>query len=186
MNKAQFIQHLIIRSCPAVDKIQPAIAYGESVWDELTKAGYGDKKPTEARELKQDAYAGLNPAQKQSFDKFWTVFNYKVGKNRAALRWMQLGDLSREQYQKIISAARSEANRDFKDQARKHAEGWLNDQRWQDYEPNADQPDNREFIRINSELIGIKQLYNQTKDPALEAAIKKLEEKLRALRYAPA
>jgi hypothetical protein len=185
MNKAQFIQHLIISACPAADKTQSAIAHGEWLWDALTHAGYGDKKPAEPRELKHDAYTQLSTAQKASFDKFWTAFNYKVGKSRAALRWAQLGELSVPEYKKIIAAAKQEAQRDFKGQARKHAEGWLSERRWQDYEELAAQPDNREFMRINSELVGIKQLYASTKDPALEATIKKLEDRLRALRHAP-
>jgi hypothetical protein len=182
MNKAQFIQHLIIRACPEADKTQSAIAHGEWLWDALTQAGYGDKKPAEPRELKHDAYTQLSPAQKASFDKFWVTFNYKVGKSRAALRWAQLGELSVAEYKKIIAAAKQEAQRDFKGQARKHAEGWLSERRWQDYEDLAAQPDNREFMRVNSELVGIKQLYASTKDPALEATIKKLEDRLRALR----
>lgn len=182
MTKAHFIQQIIIRTCPGVDKIQPAIAHGEWLWEELTKAGYGDKAPAQPREIKADYYSQLTGLQKTCFDKFWAAFNYKTGKQRAALRWLQLGELDSNGYQKIIAAAQKEAQRDFKDQARKHAEGWLSERRWQDFDQAPGQADQREQLKLISELNGLKQLYASSKSESLQASITQKEAQLRALR----
>lgn len=182
MNKAQFIQHLIIRACPSADKIQPAIAHGEWLWEALTQAGYGDKAPIQPRELKDDYYSQLNSRQKAAFDKFWQTYNHKIGKQRAALRWQQLGELSADDYQKIIAAAAKEAQRDFKGQARKHAEGWLSERRWQDIEQAPGKTDQRAYLTLMSELNGLKQLYQSRPNDSLRDAITKKEAELNALR----
>jgi hypothetical protein len=182
MNKAQFIQHIIIRTCPGHDKIQPAIAHGEWLWDELTQAGYGDKAPAQPRELKDDYYSQLTGPQKIGFDKFWSAFNYKTGKQRAALRWGQLGELDVNGYKKIIAAAEKEALRDFKGQARKHAEGWLSERRWQDTEQEPGKTDQREYQKLTSELNGLKQLYQSSPNESLLASITKKEAELNTLR----
>lgn len=182
MNKAQFIQHIIIRTCPGHDKIQPAIAHGEWLWDELTKAGYGDKAPAQPRELKEDYYSQLRGLQKTCFDKFWATYNHKVGKQRAAMRWQQLGELDVDTYKKIIAAAGKEAQRDFKDQARKHAEGWLNERRWQDLEQDPGKTDQREYLKLTSELNGLKQLHQSNPNESLQASITRKEAELAAIR----
>lgn len=185
MTKAEFIQQIIIRTCPGKEKIQPAIAHGESLWDELTKAGYGDKKPTkpkQSRGLKDDAYTRLNHRQKAFFDKFWDAFDYKAGKNEAAQRWAELGDPTDDGYQKIIAAAIKEARRDRGEQSRKHAQGWLGDLRWMDYDTAGGKQDNREFMRLNSELNGLKQLQASCPSDSLKASIEKIETQMAGLR----
>lgn len=182
MTKAHFIQQFIIRTCPGKDKIRPAIAHGEWLWAELTKAGYGDKAPTQPRELKEDYYSQLTGLQKTCFDKFWAAFNYKTGKQRAALRWGQMGELDVSGYKKIIAAAEKEALRDFKGQARKHAEGWLSERRWQDFDQAPGKTDQREYLKLTSELNGLKQLYQSGPNESLMASIAKKEAELRTLR----
>ncbi|TAN71590.1 MAG: hypothetical protein EPN17_00870 [Methylobacter sp.] len=185
MNKAQFIQQIVIRTCPGLDKLPAAIAHGEQLWQGLTKAGYGDKKPAEPRDIKDDYYSLLSDRQKSWFDKFWAAFNLKTGKQRAALRWQQLGELSDSQYQTIVTAAKKEAERDHGGATRKYAEGWLSDRRWTDYTPTQtvqNQQQDNEINKLLADLNGIKRLYQQSQDEALLPQIKKLEHAIKARR----
>lgn len=186
MNKAQFIQHLIIRTCPATDKVDAAVTHGERLWESLTERGYGDKKPAEPRDLKDDYYSLLKPEEAEWFDRFWEAFNYKRGKQRAALRWAQLSakqQLSDAQYQAIVNAAKKEGNRDFNGAARKHAEGWLNDRRYSDAEPGKKGIKNAalaELSTLNNELLQLQNLYQGTGNQALLPQIEKLKAKISA------
>ena len=89
MNKAYFIQQLVIRTCPSLERLPDTIKHGEQLWQGLTRAGFGDKKPAEPRDIKEDVYSLLDPRQQAWFDKFWLAFNHKVGKQRAAMRQQQ-------------------------------------------------------------------------------------------------
>lgn len=185
MTKTQFIQEHIIRTCPSADKFQSALAHGEWLWAELTKAGYGDKtpQPKQSRGLKDNAYNRLNPRQKNWFDKFWDAFNYKHDKNGAAQRWAELVAPSDEDYAKIIAAAVKEARRELKPgQVRKYAQGWLSDLRWLDYEAPKAKADNSEHLRLNSELVGLKQLYAASPNDSLKQSIEKIQGQLAQLR----
>jgi len=186
MNKAQFIQHLIVRTCPAMDKFPAAIAHGEALWDRLTEAGYGDKKPAEPRDIKADYYSLLKPREADWFDRFWLAFNNKVGKQRAALRWAQLSErqaLTDEQYQGIVMAAKKEGERDFKGSVRKHAEGWLSDRRYDDSKPVRGAVKNQALAGIytlNNELLSLQKLYEASKNEALLPQIDKLKARIGA------
>lgn len=187
MNKAQFIQNVIIRTCPGEEKIHKAIAHGEWLWDELTKAGYGDPKPDQPKPRKsQDWYEALNERQKRFFNAFWQAFALKAGRNEAAERWHQLGELTDTQYQQIIDAAGKEAKRELKPgQVRKYAQGWLFEKRWQDYQapPQAAKKVVDMAIRkLNADLAHIKKLYEQSQDEALLPQITKLENAIREAR----
>ncbi len=182
MNKAQFIQQIVIRACPGLDRLPAAIAHGEQLWQGLTQAGYGDKKPSEPRDIKEEYYNLLSDRQKAWFDRFWAAFKLNCSKQRAAMRWLQLGDLSDTQYQTIVNAAKKEAERDHGGATRKHAEGWLNDKRWTDYVPTQavqSQQQGNEINRLVADLNGVKRLYDQSKDEALLPQITKLENAIR-------
>lgn len=185
MNKAQFIQEIIIRTCPGLDKLPAAIAHGEQLWQGLSQAGYGDKKPAEPRDIKSDVYNLMDKRQQSWFDKFWRAFKLNSGKQRAAMRWQQLGNLTDNEYQAIVNAAKKEAERDHGGVTRKYAEGWLSDRRWTDYSPTQTVQNNQQGAEINrlaAELNGIKQLYAYSNDEALLPSITKLENAIKALR----
>lgn len=185
MNKTQFIQQVIIRTCPGEAKIRRAISHAEWLWDELTKAGYGDQKTAKtkkSRGINDNSLSQLNERQKTWFNRFWTAFDLKQGKQEAAQRWLELGEQTDEDYKKIIAAATKEARRDHGGLARKYPQGWLTERRWEDYAADPAKPDQRQYQQTNSELNGLKQLYANSQDPALLVAISKLEQKLSNLR----
>ncbi|ASF47018.1 hypothetical protein [Methylovulum psychrotolerans] len=187
MNKVQFVQEMIIRTCPGQDKFAPAIAHAEWLWAELTKAGYGDPKPDQPKARKsQDWYEALNDRQKRFFNAFWQAFALKTGRNEAARNWQQLGDLSDEQYQKIIEAAGKEARRELvPGQSRKYAQGWLFEQRWKDHQgpPQAAKNAIDTVIgKLSADLVHIKKLYQQSQDEALLPQITKIENAIREAR----
>ena len=182
MSKARFVQAVFIRLMPKHQQLNETLAYAENLWDYLSDNGYGDKKASEPRDLKDDFYHKLNARQRHYFDKFWLAFGHKYGKQRAAMRWLQLGEKSNDDYDQIIAAAKKESLRDFGTTTRKYAEGWLSELRFADYEPDKSNADNRQFMKMNSELNGLKQLYDRSKDPALLPAIAKLEQQLAQLR----
>ncbi len=181
MNKAQFIQHLVIRACPAVDRMPGAIAHGEALWEYLTEAGYGDKKPAEPRDVKDDYYSQLTPREADWFDRFWLAYNYKVSKQKAALRWAQLSKqqaFTDEQYRAIVLAAKKEGERDFKNTARKHPDGWLSDRRYDDNKPTRAVVKNQALGSIhalNSDLISLQALHKASGNDALVPQIDKLK-----------
>jgi hypothetical protein len=190
MTKANFIQSFIISTRPSTEKIQPAIAYAEWLWDELSKKGYGDKKAATPRALKADPYDSLAGDNLAAFKAFWSAFAHKdSSKREAAAKWIMLveqGDISPAEYPKI-AAARKEGQRDFKDQARKHASGWLGLRRWKDAAPDAAQQDNSHLIAVNNlvnDLNSLKRLYDSSKSESLLASIGKKEVELKNLRTA--
>lgn len=189
MTKTQFIQEHIIRTCPGADKFASALAHGEWLWAELTKAGYGDPKPDQPKPRKsQDWYAALSDRQQRFFNAFWQAFALKTGRNEAAERWQQLGELTDAQYQQIIDAAGKEAKRErAPGQVRKHAQGWLFEKRWQDYQAPPQTAQNVVAMatrKLESDLAHIRKLYAQSKDEALLPQIQKLETALRNARDA--
>jgi len=184
MSKKRFIHQVIIRSLPAIDKLPQAIHYAEQLWDELSKHGYGADKQ-QPRDNK-DWYAALNARQKKWFVAFWNAFNYKHGRNGAAMRWQQLGDLSDAEYQQIIDAAGKEAQKQLpQGQARKMAQGWLAEKRWQDYQPvetDKKQQKNHVLTHLNNELNAIRRLYESSRDEQLLSQIEQLEQAIRDVR----
>lgn len=184
MNKAYFIQQFVIRARPSLDKLPDTLKQGEQLWQGLTQAGYGDKKPAEPRDIKEDVYSLLDARQKAWFDKFWLAFNHKVGKQRAAMRWRQLKNFTDTQYQAIVNAAKKEAERDHGGATRKYAEGWLSERRWTDYAPTqtTQKQQQVELNRLTAELHSIRRLYESSKNEGLLPQIKKLEDAISALR----
>jgi hypothetical protein len=184
MSKRRFIQSVIVRSLPAVDKLPAVVDYAESLWDGLTARGYGSERPA-IRESK-DYYQDLTPVQRRYFDAFWRAFAYKADKNGAAMRWGQLGWLTEAEYQQIIAAAGAEAIKAREPgQVRKMAQGWLHDKRYLDYQAASVSPDsqkNHVLARLNAELLGIKRLFEASQDEALLAQIDKLEKAIQEAR----
>ncbi len=184
MSKKRFIQSVVIRSLPEPGKLAQAVAYAEQLWDGLSSHGYGADK-MEPRDNK-DWYQQLSARQRKYFAAFWTSFNYKNGRNGAAMRWHQLGELSDEQYQQIIDAAAKEAQKQLPPgQARKMAQGWLQEKRYQDYQPvqrNPASEKNHALMHLNNELNALKKLYHAGKDEALLKQIDTLEQAIRDAR----
>jgi len=82
----------------------------------------------------------LNGQRYQSFVLFWDAFGYKKGKAEAADAWLDIPQLTNSLVDKIILAAKTEAqNRPgliSENKTPKMAQGWLSGRRWED-EPYA-------------------------------------------------
>ena len=185
MSKKRFIQSVIARSLPTLEKREAALVYAESLWDYLSSQGYGDDKPSQPRDGK-DWYQKMDARQKRWFDGFWLAFGLRQGRNEAAMRWSQLGNLSDADYQQIIDAAGKEAKRELpQGQARKMAQGWLHEKRCLDFTPTqtaAKSMQNHVLTRLQNDLLGVRKLYETCKDEALLPQIDKLEAAVRAAR----
>lgn len=185
MSKKRFVQHIIIRSLPKTDELNTAIHYAERLWDGLSQAGYGHTQESGPRES-VNWYQRLNNTQRQGFDRFWDAYNYKKDRNGAAMRWYQLGELSKDQAQFIILAAEKDAQKQLPPgQARKMAQGWLHEQRYNDYLPNPKNLKQRkaqELMALNTQLTGLKRLYEACNDKALIVQIEQLEQKIKHAR----
>ncbi len=131
-----------------MDKV---IGWAEALWERLTSRGYGAPEPTGPRDG-IDWYSKLQGAGRQWFDEFWEAFKLKKGRNNAAKRWYQLGDINKGMAHTIIEAARRESARQLEPgQARKMAEGWLAERRWQDHQAPAEKtvrPEARQTGRL--------------------------------------
>ena len=188
MSKKRFVQTVIARSLPTFEKREAALAYAEGLWDYLSSKGYGDDKPSQPRDGK-DWYTKFDVRQKRWFDGFWVAFQLGKGKNEAAMRWHQLGNLSDAEYQQIIDAAGKEAKRELPPgQGRKMAQGWLHEKRYLDFTPTqtaAKSMQNHVLTRLTNDLLGIKRLYETSKDEALLPQIAKLEMAVKAARDNP-
>ena len=187
MNKRQFLQAVVIRRLPAVTDVQACIDYAEAVWGVLNKQGVGAEKASTPRESRNWA-SELTKDQASAFKAFWEAFANKQGRNEAAMRWYQMGELTRPEYQLIIDAAKAEATKTLPPgQVRKMAQGWLFEKRYLDY---AKTPVSKtketalEFNRLSGELSGLRKLYATTADPALASQISALELKLKTVRDA--
>jgi hypothetical protein len=182
MSKKRFIQAVVIRSLPELPKLPAAIKYAEDLWEALTRHGYG--QPVESKpQAGKDWYRELSERQRKWFSAFWLAFGYKQGRNEAAMRWHQLGDLTDEQYQQIVDAARKEAGKQLAPgQVRKMAQGWLFEKRYMDYAPDERVKQNEKnhvLTHLMNQLNGIKQLHAASGDEALLAQINKLEDQIR-------
>lgn len=185
MSKKRFVQTVIARSLPTHDKRQAALDYAEGLWDWLTTKGYGNAEPSQPRQG-MDYYRALDSRQSYWFDKFWGTYNHKQGRNEAAMRWGQLGERTDEFYEFVVDAARKEAGKQLQPgQVRKMAQGWLHEQRYNDYQPTtaSKTAQNGQLIqKLSSQLNGVKTLYESSRDEALLADINKLEEQIRQAR----
>lgn len=181
MTKKQFVQHIIIRALPEIKNLALTIQYAEQLWDGMNYHGYGADKVLEPRES-QNYYKKLSETQKTAFDKFWIAFNHKKDRNGAAMRWLQMKELSEEQYQFIIDAARQEAAKPItKGQVRKMAQGWLFERRYEDYMPDPMKQKRQQdltLVNLKNELNNLKNLYKLSPNPALDSQIKTIETKI--------
>lgn len=177
MSKKRFIQAIVIRSLPPLTKLAECIAYAEQTWDKLTQLGYGAETANQPRESK-DWVAALTGVQAASFQTFWEAFAYKKGRNDAAMRWYQLGELSPHEYQVIIDAANKEALRALQPgQVRKMAQGWLFERRWLDHAMKPVVNKQSKIValnQLNSEIMAMQKLYNYNQEPALLEQIDRL------------
>lgn len=202
MQKRDFIQQAVLQFLPQTKQAETgkfdvdlAIAMAEKLWAKLTERGYGDSKPTGQRDIPK-AYDQLakQPIMKAAFDLFWAAFDYKHGRDRAAARWLQMGELPKSEYDRIVAAAKKEAaGRKNLPEGRvpKMAEGWLTERRWQDFEEtpldaakkqqNAQEQKQRQ---ISQDLAHAKKMAEATDDPYWHDETHKLTEQLRQLRDA--
>lgn len=186
MTKKEFIQRLIIRTAPPLEKAAAGIAYAEQLWKRLTDHGYGATDPTGPRDTK-DWYKQLQGEQKRQFDAFWRSFNYKKGRNRAAMRWHQMGDIDPASANQIIEAAAKEATTPLAPGvARKMAEGWLTEKRWLDHATQSapkGEENRLRLIDLNNKLKAYKQLNKQGKLDDQIAAVTRQIEALKSTRH---
>jgi hypothetical protein len=178
MSKRRFIQAVVARSLPQHGKLADAVAYAENLWDGLTQMGYGEQAAAHPRESR-DYYDELSPRQQAQFRAFWNAFGLKKGRNGAAMRWGQLGELSDDDARRIIDAAKKEAQKQLPPgQARKEAQGWLFERRWLDHSPEPvahGQQQNHVLQRLIAELEHVKRLNDQAPNAGLLTQIQKLE-----------
>lgn len=181
MTKKQFIQQIIIRALPEINNLSATIQYAEQLWERMNCYGYGADKAPEPQK-NQNYYQQLSEKQRVAFDKFWDAFKLKQGRNGAAMRWLQLGELSSEQYKQIIEAAKQEAQRPIaQGLTRKMAQGWLFERRYEDFSPDpAKQKKQQDLTLINlkNELNNLKHLYKLSPNVAIEEQIKAIEIKI--------
>ncbi len=78
----------------------------------------------------------LSGKRLDSFNEFWTVFDYRQGKAEAADAWLDIPTLTTQIVEQIIIAAKSEAQRRpvllKENKIPKMAQGWINGRRWED------------------------------------------------------
>lgn len=184
MSKRRFVQAIVIRTMPALDKLPECIRYAESVWDSLTRHGYGTEAAGQPRESK-DWFAALSTAQQAGFRQFWDAFNYKKARNDAAMRWQQLGELSATELGQIVEAARKEALRTLPPgQVRKMASGWLFEKRWLDHQMQPVINRNSKIVELNrlkNELTALEKLQAHTPNDTLAQQIAALKQRIHSL-----
>jgi DNA repair exonuclease SbcCD ATPase subunit len=194
MHKKEFVQSALIAWLPQTGwNFDKAMKFAEKAWRGLEARGYGDAKPSKPREIAK-AYEKLkqNPVMQAAFDLFWVAYDYKHGKDRAAMRWLQLGELDKEEYDRIIAAARravQTAKNLPEGQARKYPEGWLSERRWMDDEKtqteirqNALSAAEQQYRRVNQDLAHAKNMAKQTGESYWQQQVEKFTEQLRNLR----
>lgn len=203
MQKRDFIQQAVLQFLPQTKNEQTgkydvdlALAMAEKLWAKLSERGYGDLNKKGPRDIPK-AYDELKkyPVMRAAFDLFWIAFDYKENRDRAAMRWLQMGEQPKQEYDRIIAAAKKEAaNRKKLPEGRvpKMAEGWLTDRRWSDREETEidaaqkqQQQRDRQLQKLNQDLAHAKRMAEQTGDAYWHSEIEKLTEQLRQLREEP-
>ncbi|MCF7964005.1 MAG: hypothetical protein K9L79_00530 [Methylobacter tundripaludum] len=200
MQKRDFIQHAVLQFLPQTKNqdsgkydVDLAIAMSEKLWTKLSERGYGDPNKKGPREIPK-AYDELKkyPVMRAAFDLFWAAFDYKESRDRAAACWLKMGEQSKHEYDRIITAAKREAtNRKNMPEGRvpKMAEGWLRDRRWADRDETEidtaqkQQKEREQQLRkLNQDLAHAKSMAEQTGEEYWENEAAKLTEQLRQLR----
>ena len=141
MQKKDFIQRCVIAHISSTNKDGgDVINRAERYWDRLSERGYGEAKQLKTENQNTDWYKKLSIYQKEWFDKFWAAFcttGFSGGKQGAAMRWGQLGELNADDYGHIVSAARKESERRpetvLQGTTPIMAQGWLNARRYDDH-----------------------------------------------------
>ena len=172
-----------------------AVELAKILWQRLEQPDDANSKrgrATKPRELEQDYYQLLNDRQRQAFDAFWGAFAFKQGRNGAAMRWYQLGDVNDAEYQHIINAAKAEAGKTLpQGQGRKMAQGWIGERRWLDHvepsSPSAPQDRARaaEYTKLQHDLLHAKrmsELLAGSEGEFWQAEVGKAQAKIEALR----
>jgi len=193
MQKREFIQQAAIEFMPQTQwQTDKAIAYAERLWERLSEKGYGEQKPSQPRDIPK-AYDKLNPVQKAAFDLFWLAFDLKKGsKDKAAMRWLQLGELPKAEYDAIIYGAKCTAQerKQLPEGAiPKHAEGWLSESRWRNYQTSDTEKQKKQtdghqqqINKLMGDLAHAKKMHGLSKDEWWQGEIGRLEEALREAR----
>lgn len=130
MNKKDFVQRWIIRTAPEEKDADRRITQAERLWGIMDARGYGNGEKSRPKDY-IDHYALIK--HKDDFDKFWIEFRLKKGRNGAAEQWNRI-DPDEDLRQKIIRAARKEAETAQEGITRKWAQGWLSERRFDDME----------------------------------------------------
>ena len=192
MKKCDFIQQACIQFMPETEwDTDKSIRYAEALWQRLGERGYGDSKPSEPKQM-VNYYQQLSSKAKQQFDQFWVAFDNKQGKQRAAMRWQQLGELSPDKLKKIINAAKqtAAARKNLnQDQTPIMAEGWLSQLRFDDYEETGTETkqkqQNQAVLKLR-ELTGTlnhaKKMAKNCTDDFWPEQVTRLTEQLKKLR----
>ncbi|MCP5136072.1 MAG: hypothetical protein H6981_04665 [Gammaproteobacteria bacterium] len=176
--RTAFIRHASAEFLPFVEfQVDKAIAYAERLWERLSERGHGDHKAAEPR-ASRDWYRELGD-QREAFDKFWSAFGLKRGRNEAAMTWGQKIKPDADTAARIIRAAKAEA------EARRllpagstpiYAQGWLALRRWDDHDttptPDATARAKADARReLLSEIASLRRLLDGGKDEAARAAL---------------
>jgi len=180
MNKTDFIQRVIARTVPPLEKVSAGVIYAEKLWEKITDLGYGAPKQRKEKEAR-NWYQELTVYQREWFDKFWIAFDYKNGKQRAAKAWIMIGEQTEAKYKQIIEAAKAEANKFRKPhETRKMAEGWLTEFRFEDH-ITKNKSGKGASVKRSLILNEIKALEGFNSDGSQDAFIEKLKQELKTL-----
>lgn len=131
--------------------IDRAITLAEALDTRLTERGYGQTSGAGKASTPRikGHYARLKAPQTALFDRFWTAYALKTGKEEAAGAWSAI-DPDPELAERIIAAAATDARgatnggRTRPDgTSRKYAQGWLSARRWEDESAGTPRPADR-------------------------------------------
>jgi len=187
MQKKDFVQRAAIQFLVHVGfDLDKAINYGERLWKRLSERGYGAPTKSSPR-VSVDWHKKLSAYQREWFDLFWKAFRHKHGRNEAAMVWHRMGELSQSEYQHIVKAAEAEALRP-RDHgiARKMAQGWLSERRFDDHtpltEPSKDDAIALELRELKGDLEHFKRLQKLKPNDAQAEQIYRIQTKIEDLR----
>jgi hypothetical protein len=193
MSRSRFIQAVVVRSLPALEKAEAVVEYAERLWEVLTRRGYG--APHEAKPRQRvDWHGRLSAEQQAAFGKFWLAYGHKKGRNEAAMAWYEI-DPPAAEHEWIYASAAAEARawRDHPPQGviRIYPQGWLSGYRWRD-QPRPEPADGRQMpvskaspgvqkSNLLNEMAHLKTLQERLPNAAVAARIAAIEERIREL-----